>query len=774
MESKCLLQHSKTRTGFIYDDDFGKCIYEELHFMQPERVRMTFDLTSGYGLFDKMTILRPTPASAKVISQFHDEDYIEFLEALNTSNYTDYLEEAKEYNIGDKDCPIFGSLYNYCQLSVGGSILAAAQLNQKKFDIAINWMGGLHHAKKGGASGFCYTNDIVLGIMELLKFHQRVLYIDIDVHHGDGVEEAFAATNRVMTVSFHKYGTFFPHSGHIGDIGIGEGKGYSVNVPLHGGITDSSYQMVFKPIMYKVMEFYNPHVVVLQCGADSLCGDRLGPFNMTLKGHGECLNYMKSFNVPLMVLGGGGYTPENVARCWTYETAIACDMELGEKLPNSRYDCLFGKKRLLHIEPADKIDMNSREYISLVQQMVFQNLDNLDFVPSVQMLQDFEREFKPVPDEIPSSENADPDERLPAEIMDEVIKDEGEYYDSESESGSIHNAHDVKQEIELELKMEMKEELEDEQKYQIDHLQDNLMGTEVFIPKRYKRIKKEENDDVQFIEIFNRMMKDFAETDEECEPQRSEGEIPKKKYKAAPKFEVKQVFYPALNSENKTDQHENFENIYETNETEDIESTDEITQNELIQPDDESDEIEGFESSDEVTQNEALQSDDESDETEDFESNDDVTQNKMIQLDDKSDEDEYIELTIEFEKGVKIEGDEEERMPQTIQEKPEAKKEEETEKQTSSDDEKENVEPEEQGVNQEVSSRIVIKQEAKTEQQIEYDIINGDKPETESDEDSGYGSPPEEFKTREDELVNELRDLDLMDLSFIMKFLVIY
>jgi hypothetical protein len=107
--------------------------------------------------------------------------------------------------------------------------------------VAINWAGGLHHAKKFEASGFCYINDIVLGILELLKYHPRVLYLDIDIHHGDGVEEAFYTTDRVMTVSFHKYGDyFFPGTGDVKDVGVKGGKYYSVNVPLKDGINDET------------------------------------------------------------------------------------------------------------------------------------------------------------------------------------------------------------------------------------------------------------------------------------------------------------------------------------------------------------------------------------------------------------------------------------------------------------------------------------------------------------------------------------------------------
>ena len=140
---------------------------------------------------------------------------------------------------------------NTCQLYTGSSVFSARILNEKRADICINWSGGLHHAKKAEASGFCYINDIVLAILELLKYHARVLYIDIDIHHGDGVEEAFYTTNRVMTVSFHKFGEFFPGSGALKDIGVKKGKNYSINFPLDAGIDDKTFVGIFKPILGK-------------------------------------------------------------------------------------------------------------------------------------------------------------------------------------------------------------------------------------------------------------------------------------------------------------------------------------------------------------------------------------------------------------------------------------------------------------------------------------------------------------------------------------------
>ncbi len=181
------------------------------------------------------------------------------------------------------------------------------------------------------------TIDIVLAILELLRHHPRVLYIDIDVHHGDGVEEAFYTTDRVMTVSFHKYGEYFPGTGELRDIGIAKGKYYSVNFPLRDGIDDVSYESIFEPVIEAVMQYYRPGAIVLQCGGDSLSGDRLGCFNLSMRGHANCVNFVRKFGIPTLVLGGGGYTMRNVARTWAYETGRLVGVEMEESLPFNEY-----------------------------------------------------------------------------------------------------------------------------------------------------------------------------------------------------------------------------------------------------------------------------------------------------------------------------------------------------------------------------------------------------------------------------------------------------
>ncbi|CAG2112269.1 unnamed protein product, partial [Medioppia subpectinata] len=317
-----------------------------------------------------------------------------------------------------------------CQLSTGGSVAGAVKLNKQAAEIAVNWAGGLHHAKKSEASGFCYVNDIVLAILELLKYHQRVLYIDIDIHHGDGVEEAFYTTDRVMTVSFHKYGEYFPGTGDLRDIGAGKGKYYAVNFPLRDGIDDDAYESIFQPLISKVMEMYQPSAVVLQCGADSLSGDRLGCFNLTLKGHGKCVEFVKKFNTPLLLVGGGGYTIRNVARCWTHETAVALNSDIANELPYNDYFEYFGPDFKLHISPSNMTNQNTAEYLEKIKTRLFENLRMLPHAPGVQM--------QPIPEDAIDQESEDEDkqdgdERISIRASEKRIARDDEFSDSEDE-----------------------------------------------------------------------------------------------------------------------------------------------------------------------------------------------------------------------------------------------------------------------------------------------------------------------------------------------------
>ncbi|KAG5035651.1 hypothetical protein JHK87_010561 [Glycine soja] len=470
---------NKRRVTYFYKPNIDAHYHGEEYPMNPFRVDITHNLIVHYGLHRLMQINRPFLADKVDIARFHSDDYVEFLSTVSpqilAENFDSNYCQLKRFNIGG-DFPILNGLFDFCRVSAGGSIGAAVclncsnaditinwaggwhhakktkasgfcyvndivlgilellkvhrasaggsigaavRLNREDADVAINWAGGLHHAKKAEASGFCYVNDIVLGILELLKVHRRVLYIDIDVHHGDGVEEAFYTTDRVMTVSFHKFGDFFPGTGHIKDIGVGAGKNYSLNVPLNDGLDDETFRGLFRPIIQKVMDVYQPDAVVLQCGADSLSGDRLGCFNLTVKGHADCLRFLRSFNVPLMVLGGGGYTVRNVARCWCYETAVAVGVEPSPKLPYNEYYEYFGPDYNLHVEPSTMENLNTPRDLEKIRNTLLEQLSRLPHAPSAP--------FQTTPSviEVPEEEEEDMDVRPKRRIWS------GEDFDSD-------------------------------------------------------------------------------------------------------------------------------------------------------------------------------------------------------------------------------------------------------------------------------------------------------------------------------------------------------
>ncbi|KAJ8103765.1 hypothetical protein POJ06DRAFT_242747 [Lipomyces tetrasporus] len=425
-----VLSSQKQRVAYFYDSDVGNYAYGAGHPMKPHRIRMAHSLVMNYGLYKKMEIYRAKPATKQEMCQFHTDEYVDFLSRVTPDNMDMFAKEQVKFNVGD-DCPVFDGLFEFCSISGGGSMEGAARLNRGKCDIAINWAGGLHHAKKSEASGFCYVNDIVLGILELLRYHPRVVYIDIDVHHGDGVEEAFYTTDRVMTCSFHKYGEYFPGTGELRDIGIGKGKNYAVNFPLRDGIDDVTYKSVFEPVITAIMEWYRPTAVVLQCGGDSLSGDRLGCFNLSMKGHANCVSFVKSFGLPTLVVGGGGYTMRNVARTWTYETGLLVGQIVGPEIPYNDYYEYYGPDYQLEVRPSNMQNANSKEYLDRIRTTVLENLSRTKFAPSVQMT-DVPRD---APEEEPEEDTEESKEMRGGsqEAWDSNIQKDGELSDSEDE-----------------------------------------------------------------------------------------------------------------------------------------------------------------------------------------------------------------------------------------------------------------------------------------------------------------------------------------------------
>jgi histone deacetylase 3 len=338
--------------AYMFDESVGLFHYGPKHPMKPFRIAVTHSLVRSLRLDRKMTIIKPE----MLPFTYHPESYIENLGHQETP-----------------DCPNFIGLPDFCRRYSSASINAAMILAEKRYDIVVNWSGGLHHAHKLVPSGFCHVNDIIMAILELLKTHERVMYIDIDVHHGDGVEEAFLESDRVLTLSLHKYGDrFFPETGSLVTTGH-----RAVNVPLLTGIDDPGYKYIFEPVVEACVRKFRPNAIVLQCGADSLGEDRLGCFNLSIDGHASCVSFVKSLGIPMLVLGGGGYTLTNVARCWAYETAVICGEESVQRIPEDNpFYTYFSPSFVLNPPFKQKfVNKNGREYLDTIMSYVTEKID---------------------------------------------------------------------------------------------------------------------------------------------------------------------------------------------------------------------------------------------------------------------------------------------------------------------------------------------------------------------------------------------------------------
>jgi len=416
------------KVTYHHNENVSNFHFGQTHPMKPFRLALTNQMVIGYGLHELMDVYRTRPATYEELRSYHTADFVDFLKRVTPDIAAASKNELYAFRLYD-DCPIFDGLYDYCSLYTGASLDAARKIVNRQADIAINWSGGLHHAKKSEASGFCYVNDIVLAVLTLLRQYPRVLYIDIDLHHGDGVQEAFYATDRVMTISFHKYdGEFFPQTGNSHEVGTGYGEHHSLNVPLNDGINDEAYLRLFKSVVEPVFNSYRPAAVVLQCGADSLGGDKLEHFNLTIQGHGECVEFVKTFGIPMLVLGGGGYRPRNVSRLWAYETGVCLGADLADELPSSlQYREWYRPDYKLH-SPLDakyRTNQCSPGHLEKVRIRVLEQLRYICHAPSVQMQE--------IPPEFDGFQQEEED-RLNEEIRDRIAHgEEGESREDKKE-----------------------------------------------------------------------------------------------------------------------------------------------------------------------------------------------------------------------------------------------------------------------------------------------------------------------------------------------------
>jgi acetoin utilization protein AcuC len=323
------------KTAFIYTDAYLDYDYGPTHPLRVIRLKLTYELIRAYGLLDLPSVkfIHTLKADEEDLALFHSREYLDILKEANDGYWGG---DAYSYGLGPGDNPIFPGLYNWSLLTTGATLQAVDFVASGEGEMAFNIAGGLHHAMRSRASGFCYVNDPVIGILKLINRGKRVAYIDIDAHHGDGVQKAFYQTDQVLTISLHESGySLFPGSGFEYEIGEGEGEGYSVNLPFLPYTDDEVYLWAFEEIVPPLIHAFRPDVVVSQLGVDTFYNDPLTNLHLSIFGFEKVVRRIKDLAPRWVALGGGGYDVSNVARAWTLAWAVMNGIELSEELPGS-------------------------------------------------------------------------------------------------------------------------------------------------------------------------------------------------------------------------------------------------------------------------------------------------------------------------------------------------------------------------------------------------------------------------------------------------------
>ncbi|MBO54751.1 MAG: acetoin utilization protein AcuC [Dehalococcoidia bacterium] len=324
------------KTAFLYNGILSQHVLSNTHPMRPIRLQHTYDLLNSYGVFNESAVrlVCPRNASKEELSLIHSQDYIAAVQSLSRRT-SEFMTDEYGFSVGG-DNPVYQGMYEAATLSTGASLIAAELINSGSVDIAFNIAGGLHHAMRSYASGFCIFNDPAIAIKYLTDQGKRVAYIDVDAHHGDGVQKAFYTNNNVLTISIHESGEYlFPGTGFSNETGSDNADGYSINLPLSPYTNDAVYARTFEQAVIPIVQAFKPDVIVAQLGIDTYHSDPLTHLNITSDGYEKIVQHIIGFNVPLLALGGGGYDVLAVARCWSLAFGNMIGIDLPNKIPKS-------------------------------------------------------------------------------------------------------------------------------------------------------------------------------------------------------------------------------------------------------------------------------------------------------------------------------------------------------------------------------------------------------------------------------------------------------
>jgi acetoin utilization protein AcuC len=334
--------------GVVYSDAFQQYDFGPTHPLKPTRLKLTFELMRAVNLLSSpnVKVSEPRLASRDELTLFHDEEYVDLIEDISRSG---------EGFLDLGDTPAFKGCFEASALAVGASLAAIDLVMSGRVTHAMNISGGLHHAHPSRASGFCIFNDPAVSIAYLKKKYavEKVLYLDVDAHHGDGVMYGFYSDPGVLDIDFHEDGHhLFPGTGFTEEIGEGKASGLKINIPLSPFTGDNSYMALFREIVPAAVRKYRPQILLLQCGADAHANDLLAHLQLTTKTYSNVAKIVHELahevaDGRLVVFGGGGYNIANVVRTWTFVASVLVDYVPPNAVPKDwqkLFEALVGEK----------------------------------------------------------------------------------------------------------------------------------------------------------------------------------------------------------------------------------------------------------------------------------------------------------------------------------------------------------------------------------------------------------------------------------------------
>ncbi|MGF7124936.1 acetoin utilization protein AcuC [Rhodococcus sp. TAF43] len=321
----------------VWSPDYLSYRWSPQHPMNPTRLELTMDLAHGLGLVEGAEVVRPDAATDTDLLRIHTPAYIDAVKLAGSVQDGPLPAEVEtRHGLGTEDNPVFPRMHEASAILAGGTLAAAEAIASGRARRAVSIGGGMHHAMADWASGFCVYNDAAIAISWLLdNGFDRIAYVDIDAHHGDGVQHAFLGDPRVLTVSIHQHpATLWPNTGWSSEVGAGAAEGTAINLPVLPGTGDALWLRGFHAVVPAAIAAFRPQIVISQCGADNHREDPLADLALTVDGQRAAYLAMRDLadryaEGRWLAVGGGGYGLIRVVpRSWTHLIAAALDREI--------------------------------------------------------------------------------------------------------------------------------------------------------------------------------------------------------------------------------------------------------------------------------------------------------------------------------------------------------------------------------------------------------------------------------------------------------------